>query len=181
MISTHSGRSYSTRSHQIDGKYRVDFVMRCAGCGHEGSIHMDPNCAPALIVKKFVRLGWAANERNEKGCYCPACMKSEKPQMPVQAEMPKGPTLDQMKRIAEHVRGAFEPDAGHYLDGATDHTVGDKLGLPWGWVRQVREMLGYEIKIDPEVKAIRDELAALADMCIALERRLNALERKRAA
>jgi hypothetical protein len=181
MISTHQGRSYTTRAEMIDGKRRVGFVLTCAGCGRQAMVHMDPNASPDFIIRKFVRQGWAANERNEKGCFCPNCLNAEKPRMPVQAEMPKGPTHDQLKRIAETLRGCFAPEDGHYLAGATDQRVADELGMPWGWVKQCRELLGFVIKVDPEIKAIRDEMDALADMILVLGKKLDALERRRAA
>ena len=182
MTSPHEGRSYTRKSELIEGKYRTDFALRCAGCGREETIHMDPTCPPALVIRKFVRKGWAANERNSAGCYCPACLKGEKPKMVttvVQAELPKGPTHDQLKRIAGHLREVFEPEAGHYLDSQNDHTVGDVLGVPWGWVRQVRELLGFEIRVDPEIKALRDDLAALSEMTIALARKIDGIEKRR--
>lgn len=179
MTSPHEGRSYARRSELIEGRYRTDFVLRCAGCGLEETIHMDPTCPPALVIRKFVRKGWAANERNASGCYCPACLKGEKPKMSTKAELPAGPTHDQLKRIAAHLRGVFEPEAGHYLDGQTDHSAADALGVPWGWVRQVRELLGFEIRVDPEIKALRDDLAALSEMAIALARKLDAVEKRR--
>jgi len=185
MISTHEGRSYSTRPTMIDGKRRVDFVLTCAGCGADAAIHMDPQCAPDIIVRKFTRLGWLANDRNAKGCYCPTCLgkkAKEKPEMPTTgAELPRGPTHDQLKRIAAQLREVFNSEHGYYFDSLSDHKVADKLSVPWSWVRQVRELLGYEIKIDPEIKGLRDELAALADMVMTLETKLNRLEKERVA
>jgi len=184
MISTHEGRSYTVRSELVDGKHRVGFYMRCASCGREEVMHADPNSPPDIIVKKFVTKGWLANVRNEKGCFCPECLAKpakEKPEVPVKAEMPRGPTHDQLKRIAEHLRGVFNADDGYYFDELNDHKAADQLGVPWGWVRQVRELLGFEIRVDPEIKALRDDLAALAEMMLTLEKKLDGVEKRRLA
>lgn len=143
---------------------------------------MDPTCPPAIVIKKFTTKGWLANERNARGCYCPTCLTKpakEKPVETAKAELPRGPTHDQLKRIAEHLRGVFNTDDGYYLENLSDQKVGDQLGVPWGWVRQVRELLGFEIRTDPELMSLRDDLAALADMILALEKKLNAVEKAR--
>jgi len=186
MISTHENRSYSVKRVPAGDKFRSDFVLTCAGCGTEGQIHMDPQCAPDIIVKKFQQIGWLANERNPKGCYCPECLKrpakkaAAEPARPM-AELPKGPTHEQRKRIAEHLRGIFDDERGCYTSGETDQSVGQALSVPWAWIRECRELLGFEIRTDAEIEAFRAELAAMADMIIALEQKLNASIAKRIA
>lgn len=187
MISTHRGRSYEPRSVTVDGKRRTDFVMRCAtpGCVAEGAIHSDPNCPPSLVVQKFQRLGWLANERNAAGCFCPTCASPKpkrKPDVTVtKTEPPKGPTHEQLKQIRDELRECFDPDAGHYLDGGTDERLGIKLSVPWAWVKQARDLFDFVIKVDPEVKALQDELGALTAMLGALDGKIAALVKKRAA
>lgn len=195
MNAVHQNRPWQLRRVQIGDGFRTGFVLTCSNCGAEATIHADPNCAPHIIVSKFVKLGWAANERNAAGCYCPACIKGAKPKAKTTiepetaarsasipsptAELPKGPTHEQRKRIAEQLRGCFDEDRGCYLDGETDQRIGERLGMPWSWVREVRDLLGFEIRIDPEIEALRAEVAALADMVVALDRKLDALLAKR--
>lgn len=187
MISTHRGRSYSTRPTMIDGKRHTDFVMRCAtpGCAAEHAIHSDPNCPPSLVVQKFQRAGWLCNERNASGCYCPACAAPKPKVKPVMTvvknEAPRAPTHEQLKQIRDELRGCFDPEAGHYLDGCTDERLGARLGMPWAWVKQARDLFDFVIKIDPEVKALQDELGALQQMVGALDGKIAALAKKRAA
>ena len=95
------------------------------------------------------------------------------------ADMPRGPNIAQLKRIADHLRGSFHAEGGHYIDSNTDHTVADELNVPWAWVRAAREVMGYVIRVDPEVKALRAELAAVAEMVANLHTQLEKIERKR--
>jgi hypothetical protein len=188
MTSPHENRSYRKKSTVIEGRYRTDFALTCATCGTVDTIHMDPVTPPDVVLSKFTRRGWATDIRNPSACVCPSCLTGKPKTMPpetksaepeTKAEMPKGPTVQQLKRIAEHLRGCFHAENGHYLDGQTDHTVADALGVPWGWVRAARDLLGFTIKFDPEVKSIRDEIAALAEMILALQSKLDAIERRR--
>jgi len=183
MISTHKDRTYGTKRVQIGDRWRTDFLLHCSGCGGEDTIHMDPNCKPDLIVQKFERMGWKVDERNPTRNLCPICSnpKAKPPKEDVMAELPKGPSHEQRKRIAAHLRGIFDEARGCYFDGHTDQTVGQELQMPWAWVRECREVLGFDIKIDPEIEALRSEFATLADMLVAAEAKLAALEKKRLA
>lgn len=186
MISTHKDRTYGTKRIKVGDRYRTDFVLHCSRCSSEETIHMDPNCKPDLIVQKFNRLGWKVDERNAAKNICPLCqipkqVPMPKPEENVMADLPKGPTHEQRKRIAQSLRGLFDEQRGCYLDGHTDQTVAQDLQMPWAWIRECRDLLGYEIKIDPEIEALRSEFATLADMLVAAEAKLAALEKKRLA
>jgi len=190
MISTHKNRSYTTQRTKVGDRFRVDYVLRCGECDAVETIHMDPQCRPDLIVKKFNLKGWKADERNPARNLCPLCQGAKPQETPVEtpmpredvmADMPKGPTHEQRKRIAQHLRGVFDEQRGRYLESHNDQTVGQELQVPWAWVRECRDLLGFEIKIDPEVEALRNEFEAMAEMLIALEAKLKALEARRLA
>jgi len=185
MISTHKDRTYGTKRVQVGDRWRTDFLLHCSGCGAEDTIHMDPNCKPDLIVQKFERMGWKVDERNPARNLCPLCQPrtnpKPKPKEDVMADLPKGPTHEQRKRIAQQLRGVFDEARGCYLDAHTDQSVAQELQMPWAWVRECRDLLGYEIKIDPEIEALRSEFATLADMLVAAEAKLAALEKRRLA
>lgn len=201
MNAVHQNRPYALVRNKVGDGYRTDFVLTCAGCSATAAVHADPQSPPNIIVQKFERLGWYANERNASGCFCPKCLKG-KPKAaatvdpaaptgatiaepherrPVAAELPKGPTHEQRKRIAAHLRGCFDDERGCYLDGETDQRIGERFGVPWGWIREVRDLLGFEIRTDQEIEALRAEIEALADMALALDRKLTALQAKRIA
>lgn len=207
MNAPHQNRPYTLVRNKVGDGFRTDFVLACASCGAEASVHADPQSPPNIIVQKFERMGWYANERNERGCFCPACLKKPGPRdkakagtLPVDpaapagtttaepekarqpaAELPRGPTHAQRKTIAAHLRGCFDEARGCYLDGENDQRIGERFGIPWGWVREVRDLLGFEIRTDEEIEGLRAEIEALADMALALDRKLTALQAKRIA
>lgn len=189
MNAVHQNRPYAVVRNKVGDGYRSDFVLTCAGCGAEAAVHGDPQSSPSIIIQKFERLGWYANERNARGCFCPKCLKAKPkttatvdPAAPnATAELPRGPTHEQRKKIAEHLRGCFDENIGCYLDGETDQRIGERFGVPWGWIREVRDLLGFEIRTDAEIEALRAEIEALADMALALDKKLTALQAKRIA
>jgi hypothetical protein len=194
MNAPHQGQPYGFKRMTVEGKRRTDFEMVCATCGFMEPLHMDPYTPPEIIVKKFREKGWTVSGKRNGAAVCWWCANGKergvkrdaKEQDPVssspadtKAEMPAGPTIAQLKRIADHVRGCFDAQGGHYIDNSTDHTIADALNVPWSWVRSAREVMGFVIKVDPEVKALRAELAALAEMITNLANRLEQIERKR--
>lgn len=200
MNAPHEGQPYGFRRMMIEGRRRTDFEMACATCGFVETLHMDPFTPPEIIVKKFRERGWTVSGKRSAAAVCWWCANGKdrttmqrdqkaggkgrdedrsQDQGAARADMPAGPNVAQLKRIADHLRGCFDAQGGHYLDNATDQTVADALNVPWSWVRSAREVMGLVIRIDPEVKALRAELAALAEMITNLHGRLEAIERKR--
>lgn len=70
------------------------------------------------------------------------------------------PTISetQKMRIAFLLGAAFDEGRGCYVSGASDATVADETGVPWGWVVYVREALGLEIRqCEPDLPASRGD------------------------
>lgn len=74
----------------------------------------------------------------------------------------------------------FNPDQGRYDDGWTDERVAKECSLAPAMVREFRKAGFGELKANPEIEAVRRDLAALqklvSDETAALEARLRKLE-----
>jgi len=96
-------------------------------------------------------------------------------------------TYEQKRSIRARLDALFDADAGQYRDGASDHRVGEALGIPWSIVRFVRERdygvilppgkpMGPEHQIDQltaRVTAMEDELHKLRGHLNALRAELG--------
>ncbi len=108
------------------------------------------------------------------------------------------PTLPREATTAERVKvralldANFDDAAGRYLDGYSDQRIGEEVGVPWAIVARIREVGYGPIKVDPEIDAIRSEMAKLrtendlwakstAAKLRDLEDRIAAVEKARAA
>lgn len=67
----------------------------------------------------------------------------------------------------------FDDDAGMYLDGASDQSIGTALNIPWSLVRRVREAAYGPIRSDPQLEKARTELRALSDEVSAIKVKLD--------
>ena len=70
-------------------------------------------------------------------------------------------TNDQRVLIRNLLDKHFDDAVGTYLDGMCDATVAEKASVPRVVVERIREAAYGPIKVDPEIQAIRTELAAV--------------------
>jgi len=77
--------------------------------------------------------------------------------------MAESPTIavEKMALIAAELRGSFDEERGCYLLGESDRSVGDTVGVPWGWVAKVREVLGMDIRVESKVAEVQDAIEAI--------------------
>lgn len=99
------------------------------------------------------------------------------PTPPAPVRQPTGP---EMRRIFGLLEEKFDDKVGTYNPGWSDKRVGDELDLPWAMIRDVREMAGMKMRVDPEIAALKNDLTAAAELVAGLLTRLHALEKKAA-
>lgn len=95
---------------------------------------------------------------------------------------------DQRAKVRMALEESFDDATGRYLDGASDAVIAERLKVPRVVVEQLREVAYGPIREDPEVTAIKAQLAALSGQIDALTRernvlrdRVDAFAKKRAA
>lgn len=187
---------FRTVNEQEGGQWVRYRVVSCR-CGAEGRVRdTSPRLLPASpLIAAFRRIGWT-NVRPDRGV-CPACSAPkpkpalEKPAM-IAVEAPRQPTPDDKRRIREELFATYNEDKGCYSKSHSDRSVASGLNVPFAWVSQMRDALGFgpdqnEAKsaFDAEVGAIRQQLkafqeevlAAVANRSDEMEKRLNAIER----
>lgn len=78
--------------------------------------------------------------------FCPACLAKrkvvnmhEQKARKMEAEKPKEPTKKQRVQIFATLAEVYDIDSGRYMQGDTDDTVADVLGVMPGWVAEIRE------------------------------------------
>lgn len=189
-ITTHRNQVYTMHTAVEAGRCINQAHLRCGQCRRLESINMRPDMPPDQVLKKFRQKGWETDQRHAKHCICPECCKPKpKPELKPQgfymtqlkeklAEAMQ-PSLVHVRRILGIVEGHFDEDKGRYTGGYDDRKVAAELNLPWAMVAKVREESGLKIKGDPEVLAIKDDLATLMEMARDLTGRIAQLEARK--
>lgn len=167
--------------------------LTCAKCGgHEAITVKSTNDNPELIAKLFIARGWSASPWRMSACICPACM-SARPKSDPESKLRnmRVVPMTEKTKVAEILADArdatpaekaairrkldetFDDDAGMYLDGASDQSIGTALNIPWSLVRRVREAAYGPIRSDPQLEKARTELRALSDEVAAIKVRVD--------
>lgn len=181
------------------GVYRRFQLAECGSCGFIGRVHdaTAKGMPPDLAKRKFQQLGWSIGQRASQD-ECPRCVEGRSKsnpkteQEPAMAEAPRQPSLDDRRRIRETLFAHYDEDAGRYSKAHSDRSVAAALKVPFAWVSQVREALGFGPDRNEagdqwhgEIKAIRDAIKLAQDEVLAdaaarfdaLDKRLTALKR----
>jgi hypothetical protein len=100
----------------------------------------------------------------------------------------RDPTPEERMRIRRILDTRFDDGAGCWLDGYSDQKAGEEAKVPWAMVTRIREAAYGPIRVDPEIAALRAEMAQIARDLVALNdkhaaavKRLDNLNAKRAA
>lgn len=162
-------RTYETKTVLKNGNLREVARFVCAECFDRGEVDTGGTVDPRMIVGKADRIGWKLDPKKHGRTYCPKCAGARKaPAAPKQeATMATPPipireaTNDQRVLIRNLLDKHFDDAVGTYLDGMCDATVAEKASVPRVVVERIREAAYGPIKVDPEIQAIRTELAAV--------------------
>jgi len=182
--------TFETKMVLKNGGMREVAQFVCVECGERGEVDTGGTLAPDVIQSKAARIGWKLDAKKAGRTYCPKCAgprkaaATPKPETPMPAPpIPiREATNDQRVLIRNLLDKHFDDAVGAFLDGMTDATIAEKAGVPRVVVERIREAAYGPIRVDPEIQAIRAELAALkaqaeklaaavADLTARLERK----------
>lgn len=157
-----------TVSHMIDGK-RVEYRrVTCTSCGGKQECRHQFDAVTDAVRQNFEAKGWRITGR--RSWVCPACARKKKIHPTIEPKEKTTMTLpqpaaartmtpaDRMK-IREFLDGHYDEQRKCLLDGHTDQSAGEKLGLPWSWVRDIREAAYGPIETDPELIELKKQAA----------------------
>ena len=161
--------TFETKMVLKNGAMREVAQFVCVECGDRGEVDTGGSLAPGVIQTKAARLGWKLDARKSGRTYCPKCAGPRKKAETAKPEatLPTPPipirdaTNDQRVLIRNLLDKHFDDAVGTYLDGMCDATVAEKASVPRVVVERIREAAYGPIKVDPEIQAIRTELAAV--------------------
>lgn len=154
---------------------------------------------PEATIKRVQAVGWQISGLRVE---CPRCVASsaaraagDKPDpkptakvIPMAEVKMREPTPQERVKIRGILDKHFDDGAGCWLDGYSDQKAGEEINVPWALVTRIREAAYGPIRVDPEIAAMKAEmaqigreLAALAEKHNAAQKRLEAMLAKRAA
>lgn len=193
---------FITRSRLYDGKYRPMAVWACkCGATLEQQIPRG-ELNPEAVAKRASVAGWKVDSHHSSVTRCPACwagktkhsLACNEPINPnkvvpmIPKTEPREISQQERLRIRAILDKHFDDGAGCWLDGYSDQKAGEEAGVPWAHVTKIREAAYGPIKVDPEVAALRADMAKIAKDISTLQqhhadiaKRLEGLEKQRAA
>lgn len=92
---------------------------------------------------------------------------------PPSSPQPRALSPDERAKVRRELDAHFDDSVGMYLGGENDQRIGERLGLPWAAVAQMREAAYGPIRTDPEVEQMRAAVRILQD---GLEARVREVE-----
>lgn len=164
---------------EVEAGRTVRFRTVACRCGAEGRWRdTTRNGAPAEMIEKGLRRqGWT--RLSPGGGVCPTCQAAAKPK-PIKepamtaVEAPRTPTPDDKRRIREELFAHYLEDKGCWSGAHSDRSVAATLKVPFAWVSQMRDALGFGPDVNESGTAWRTEIDALkADILAAQDRILT--------
>lgn len=183
---------FDERSEKYGTTFRRVAVAICRECGAEEKITLKMGASllpPDAVAKKLSTRGWSIGP-NTTWHLCPECASSKThraalsivPQKQEQvsmtsepamkAELPRTMERDDRRIIYAKLNDVYVDEKRGYDSGWSDHKVATDLGVPRGWVEQVREeMFGPTgsnpdieefMRLQTEVKELQAEVATLS-------------------
>lgn len=159
-----------------EGGFRPVARFICNGCGATADLSMNSGNGvnPEAMAKIIRDRGWSADPFRRSVSYCPACRVRPKndPNSELKKVIPmaKAPepvaaireaTPQQRTTIRNYLDKHFDDAAGTYLDGMSDQKIAEAVNVPRMIVERMRDTAYGPIKVDPEIQAIRTELATI--------------------
>jgi glycine/D-amino acid oxidase-like deaminating enzyme len=156
------------------GAHRRTWHIACdmPGCGHQEARFWRELSDAETAAGNFRRQGWVVGDRN----ICPACQKAARQAKKERSSMSVGNALNAVK-VFKKLEEVFA--GGRYAAGWSDERVGKECGgLSKAFVAEIREAEIGPIKGDPEVDALKADVASLEEMLTAVKTRLAKVEQR---
>ncbi|WP_298699222.1 hypothetical protein [uncultured Brevundimonas sp.] len=165
---------------EVEEGQGVRYRLVACRCGAEGRLRdrTRQGMPGEMVERAFRRQGWARVK--PAGGVCPECQrrKAAKPETikepPMAAEPPRQPTPDDKRRIREELFAHYLEDQGCWSGAHSDRSVAEALNVPFAWVSQMRDALGFGPDVseaatawNAEIQALRAELTATADRLLS--------------
>lgn len=161
-------------------------VARCTHPGCKAVYRVKKNgkrTPPPQFAQLAAKKGWLVDLKHGKHI-CPK-HQTEKAQpmpknttpvesKPVFLNKPKTPSPREMpvadrRRIFREIDDCYDESGGRYVMGETDETLANRLSVPWGWVKDVREENFGPAGPNPEIEKLTKEVADMAKKVSAAE------------
>ena len=148
-------------------------------------------------------MGWDANVHKPGKCICPKCVKHREiraASAPIEVDPNRRPvvhkapititapkevaveikklTPEQKSELRKAIEENFNEELGRWGDGFSDHIVSELLGIPRVLVQEFRDNFYGELKQDPEITALRDQLDQAKKVLTNLQSTLGKMELK---
>ncbi len=82
--------------------------------------------------------------------------------MSLAEQSPRPLTPHEKTRVRQQLDSCFDEQAGFYLDGQSDQTIGIALDIPWACIRDYRELAYGPLKGNQEIADLRTEIDKLS-------------------
>ena len=167
-------------------------VVRCA-CGASHEIIDRKHLPPKVIEQKFAQAEWRALVGSKKAI-CPKCSRRRKAPRSTQRKEPavskptngaaqnadtvRHPTMKDFREIVNALEMYFDAEAGLYKSGYSDDKIADELQVPRASVSKVRAEAFGDLKIDPELLKLQEQVIAAQNTCRSLSRQLATMQDK---
>lgn len=148
-------------------------VARCK-CGNEMAVYLSHHLPPDVIVKKFVTAGWLIKNTKMTCQRCVGRIKENRKEGPMaktveQATVTALHTGDpvtqnplKQRRLFEAIEAAFDEKRGRYKNpNESDATIAKDTGFSEEYVATVRRGAFGEIKVDPAMETLLDNMVKL--------------------
>lgn len=154
------------------------------GCGAHHQITFVGSTNPEFVERKFREAGWEVDAWNASRVRCPMCLRdiaarrrAHDPDIELKKRgllLPAAPstetqtmsrtdqdgapvalTPEQRSRVRSFLDKYFDDKSGQYLDGYSDHRIGEETRLPRASVRALREAAYGPLRADPAIEEAR--------------------------
>jgi hypothetical protein len=194
-----------------EGRPVLYFAPKCDACGAEHKVRIKhKGVSPTYAENVLRRAGWDVSSSR---LTCDACLDIRKKAAAQRKDLPEGVVLpppsvtlkspeepmseplpplqnlipETRRRIRDALDEHYLEDKGCYRQAFSDKALGAKLKVPWSWVKEIREALGYGPDVneqgaerEQELRELRGELKRLEETFLeragAIETRIKKLE-----
>lgn len=133
---------------RVEGQMRSVYTLRCAKRGDESEAFVvnspSGEYSPEVVIKHFEAKGWKVDRLTGRAISPEAqrqeevirAATAERNERMAKAEEPRPMTYEEAKRVREAIREVYLEDC--YAGAESDASVAEQLGMPVGYVREVR-------------------------------------------